>query len=333
MENIGGIVLAIPTLNEEEHVESVIRTLNASAIQALGEPVPIWVLDGGSRDSTVSVVESIGLENVRLINNPYKTQSHAINIAAEMASEERVEFLVRIDAHAVYRSDFIQTLVEAIIETGADSIVVPLETVGGNLVQSAAAILYNSWLGNGGSPHRSGKVRGFVDHGHHAAFRLRAFQEIGGYDTNFAANEDAEFDYRFVARGYSVFLENRSPVGYIPRPSLPGYWKQMRRNGRFRVQTALKHRIPLGLRQILPLMIVPGLVAAATLGFFLHPVFWSGVVVYALLVLGLSTQATVQSEKPSITMAITVATIAAISHTAFSLGGLQRLGEAMFIKK
>ena len=43
-------------------------------------------------------------------------------------------------------------------------------------------------------PFDLSRKSGYVDHGHHAAFRAASFKAIGGYDETFSHNEDAEFD-------------------------------------------------------------------------------------------------------------------------------------------
>ncbi len=175
-----------------------------------------------------------------------RLQAHAMNMAAAIAIERGAEFLVRADLHARYPRDFISKLCATARKTNANSVVVSMRTQGGNRVQNAARFLFSTWLGNGGSPHRIEGFRGWVAHGHHALFRVEDFIRVGGYDPEFAANEDAEFDLRLVRADGRIFLESDAAIDYFPRQTLKGSFKQFFRNGRYRVWTAVKHRERLG---------------------------------------------------------------------------------------
>lgn len=262
-------VVVIPTLNEAKCILTVLKELSAPLRN--GEIPQIWVVDGFSCDGTADLVREWPMDHVLVIDNPGRTQAHAVNLAAARArSCGGIDVLVRIDAHASYPDDYVQRLLDTLAETKADSVVVPLKTVGGGPMRDAAAVLFGSWLGNGGAPHRSGLQRGFVEHGHHAAFLLKSFLFVGGYDTAFRANEDAELDYRLISAGSSIFLEPNLTVDYLPRESLVGTFRQYLRNGRGRMQRARKHGVGLGLRQLIPSLLLPVLAAAALLGIILE---------------------------------------------------------------
>lgn len=319
------VVVAIPTLNEADHIEGLIRDLLADPLFAGSEPARIWVVDGGSTDTTRDKVAKLaaGDRRVKLVDNPERTQSCAINLAADLAAAEDCRVLVRIDAHAHYPAGFVSGLVQTLATEACDSVVTPMRTVGGDPMRDAAADLYNSWLGNGGSPHRSGKFRGFVEHGHHAAFRLEAFREAGGYDPRFIANEDAELDKRLTKAGRRIFLENRLIIDYVPRSTASGYWRQMWRNGRFRMWTAAKHGEPLGLRQMLPILVALGLVGSTLLS-LAAPIFLAIPLAYLVLVTVLAVRA---ATAPDIGRIARIVLLAAISHLAFGLGAIRGMLE------
>ncbi|MCK5750501.1 MAG: glycosyltransferase, partial [Oricola sp.] len=182
-------IVAIPTLNEAAHIEAVIESLYPYGETA--DRTEIWVIDGGSDDGTIEIVERIAgaSASVKLFYNPDRMQAAAINLAAREAHKKGgVRYLIRADAHAAYPEGWVARLIATAESEGADSIVVPMRTRGGCDMRDASSDLFNSWLGNGGSPHRTGDMRGFVKHGHHALFRLEAFIEAGGYDPDFLAN-------------------------------------------------------------------------------------------------------------------------------------------------
>lgn len=315
-------LIVVPTLNEAPHIKDVIASmLNASSTD---DNIHILVVDGGSTDGTLEIVRPMCERPIRLIHNPTRTQATAVNMAAKLASAEGFDVIIRVDAHARYSKDFISTVLTTLNESDAASVVVTMITEGGTPLQDAAAILYGSWLGNGGAAHRNGRIRGFVEHGHHAAFRLSAFLAVGGYDPAFVANEDAELDRRLIKNGYKIFLENRSPVRYIPRNSYSAFWRQMKRNGRYRVLTARKHGENLAPRQLIPIAIVPILFTSLLLGMAVTPIAYSGVVGYFVCVSLLAFKSCLRVKRRSI-MALRVTALAIVSHVGFSFGAIESM--------
>jgi succinoglycan biosynthesis protein ExoA len=243
-------ICVIPTLNEEKNVGSLLAQLCRLELDCVSE---ILVTDGGSTDSTRDIVLAAGARDarVRLIGNPDRFQAAGINRAVAAALSQ-ADTIVRMDAHADYSDDFVPRVLAAFEATGADMVTVRLRTVGETCLQRAIAAASNSRAGSGGSAHRIGGASGFVEHGHHAGMDRRMFERIGGYDESFAANEDAEFDYRVRREGGRIWLAADIEIIYHPRRTLPALFTQYRRYGRGRARTYLKHGERLRPRQLLP---------------------------------------------------------------------------------
>jgi succinoglycan biosynthesis protein ExoA len=137
-------------------------------------------------------------------------------------------------------------------------------------------------LGSGGAPHRGGRRSGYVDHGHHAGFRLDWFRRIGGYDPGFSHNEDAELDHRLALAGGRIWLDAGIRVAYVVRDSLAALARQYWRYGRGRARTVLKHRLRPRLRQAIPALNAAGLALCLGLA-ALHPGFLAVPVAYLAL--------------------------------------------------
>ena len=259
------VVVAVPVLNEEHFIEACLTSL----VDQLPAGSTILVLDGGSTDRTVELVERLQAiyAQIRLVPNPKRIQSAAMNLAARIAPENAT-ILIRADAHAIYPPNFIATCIAAMRDNGATSVVVPMRTVGQTTMQRAIAAAQNSLIGNGGSAHRTGRQSGFVDHGHHAAFDRAFFLRIGGYDESFTHNEDAEFDHRAIANGGRIWMSADAPVTYFPRGTLGALARQYQNHGRGRARTFLKHRTRPKLRQVLPVLALIGNCSAVVLSFW-----------------------------------------------------------------
>ena len=247
------ICVVVPTLNEARHIEACLTSLMRG--DALLSEVEFIVADGGSDDGTVDIVRNFSSEhpNVRLVHNPQKIQSIAVNLGARVASP-KARILVRCDAHSIYPDNYVVDLARKLDETGAASVVVPMDAVGEGCFQRANAFIVDSPLGNGGSAHRGGLKSGYVDHGHHAAFNMSAFKALGGYDETFTHNEDAEYDHRVNASGGKVFLDADTRISYYPRDTFQALWKQYFNYGKGRARNMKKHRSKPKLRQFVPVL-------------------------------------------------------------------------------
>lgn len=242
-------LVVVPTLNEAAHIEAVLTEL----LEADGNSpqLQVVVADGGSDDATCALVSKLARRDprVRLIHNPGRIQSAAVNLAVRRFGKED-DVLIRCDAHARYPRGFCGRLLATLERTQADAVVVPLDSRGETPLQRAIAWISNSAIGTGGSAHRAGTESGFVDHGHHAAFRLASFRAAGGYDQSFSHNEDAELDCRQRALGARIYLDAELRVGYSPRKTLAALYRQYFKYGEGRSRTVRRHPHSLRLRQL-----------------------------------------------------------------------------------
>ena len=260
------VTIVMPALDEERYIASAIASVLPDEDTAIDYEV--IVADGGSVDATAKIVHMLARGNraIRLIDNVGRTQAAGVNLAARLA-DPRSSVLVRADCHAGYPADFVVTCVEALTARKSASVVVPMQTVGATCMQRAVAAAQNSRLGNGGAAHRlPGGGSRFVDHGHHAAFDRQAFLAVGGYDEEFKANEDAEFDKRLVAAGGRIWMNDAATITYYPRSSLVALARQYAGYGAGRAATVLKQGGGLRARQMLPLVAFFGCLASLLLG-------------------------------------------------------------------
>lgn len=269
------VTVVAPVLNEADYIADMLRSLGClSEGSCYRGDHEILILDGGSTDGTLAVLAGIGLPgNVRVIDNPGRTQSAALNLAAS-AADARSEILIRVDAHALYPADYVERIVSALSETGADSVVVPLVSALGEAedFMTAVSLAQRSKAGNGGAGHRLGTTAsGWVDHGHHAGFRLSRFLGVGGYDEEFRVNEDAEYDTRLAKAGGKIWLEASAPATYFPRRTLRSLARQYFRYGAGRAATILKHRARPKPRQVAPLAILAANLGALLIAAFAMP--------------------------------------------------------------
>jgi glycosyltransferase involved in cell wall biosynthesis len=127
----------MPALNEERYIAAAIATLIPEQPSFEYE---LLVLDGGSTDATLRIVQLLATGNprIRLVHNDKRVQSAAMNKAARMA-DPRSSTLLRADCHAHYPQGFIETCLREFEAHDCVSVVVPMKTVGSTCMQKAIA--------------------------------------------------------------------------------------------------------------------------------------------------------------------------------------------------
>src|SRR5688500_11953753 len=101
------ISVIIPTFNEEDNIKSCLDSL----LDQSYEPIEIIVVDDGSTDKTVSIIESLP---VTLIKQSHKGPALARNNGANKAKGEVYVF---IDADMTFSKEFIKDLISPILDS------------------------------------------------------------------------------------------------------------------------------------------------------------------------------------------------------------------------
>lgn len=281
------ILVGIPALNEEAHIEACVRSLMAGSPRM--RAVRMVVADGGSRDATRAIVTALATEfpNLSLIDNPGRLQSAGMNRIVETCAGPEHDVLVRCDAHAVYPPGYVLAVAESLLARDVAALATPMDATGDSPFGKAAAWIVDTVLGSGGAAHRGGRRSGFVDHGHHAGLRIDWFRRVGGYDASLSHNEDAELDYRIRAAGGRIWLDADIRLTYRMRSSITALARQYWRYGRGRARTILKHRMRPRIRQLVPVINTTGLVVCLALA-PLNPSFLLAPAAYAAILAGAS---------------------------------------------
>lgn len=255
------VEIVVPARNEARFIAATLASLMPRSDWPF--EWSLVVMNGGSTDDTVAetmrfAARSPHGDRISIRDNPGRTQPAAVNLAAETAEAKGCDVLVQCDAHGLYPEDFVARVVAKLETTGADSVVIGMDSRShdGRWFSVAAAAAQNSKLGNGGSAHRDGASSRFVDHGHHAAFDLKTFRALGGYDESFRTNFDAEYDMRMAKAGKRVFLDAEDSFVYFVRDDASSLARQYFGHGSGRAMTVLKHR------RIKPRQVAPAMVTA-----------------------------------------------------------------------
>jgi succinoglycan biosynthesis protein ExoA len=247
--------------------------LDALWAQDYAGGMEVVVADGGSTDGTRDLVIAAAAAGrpIRLVLNPERNQAAGLNRAAAAA---RGAILVRCDAQARLPQQAIRRLVDeheraARANVGGRQVALP---PGGPFGDAVAAV-YNTPLGSGGAAYRTGATRGDSETVYLGSWRVEDFAAAGGFDPAFLANQDTEFNVRWLRQGGRVRLLPDIAVGYVPRDAPWRLARQYARYGFWRARTFRTHG-DLRPRQLLalgPLVAVLLALAAPVTGWALAP--------------------------------------------------------------
>lgn len=258
--NLRNIVVSvvIPVRNEERFISECLDSLLK---QTYPKDQMEWIIvDGKSDDSTWEVLESYRSLNPELIilaSNPQKTAPCAMNIGIDAS---RGKYIVRLDAHAEYPTDYIEKCVHYLETDDADNVGGLAITRGKTPLGETIAKMLSSPFGVGNSQFRIGGKSGYVDTVPFGAFKREVFETLGGYNERLVRNQDNEMNHRIRSNGGKIYLASDINFTYYCRDTLKGIIRMAFDNGKWNVLTSKIVPGTMGWRHFVPLVFVFSLV-------------------------------------------------------------------------
>lgn len=266
------VSVVMPVYNEEKYIDHCVKSLFMQDYPA--EDMEWIFVDGNSTDRTVEILNGYAMQYPNLIkiyNNPHKIVPYAMNIGISASSGK---YIVRLDAHADYATDYISKCVHYLDNTDAENVGGLAETKSKGFVGNAIAKMLSSKFGVGNSHFRTNGQSGYVDTVPFGAFRREVFTKYGGYDERLVRNQDNEMNYRIRKNGGKIYLASDIHLSYYCRDSVKGIMQMANKNGMWNVITMKFCPGSMGIRHFIPLGFVCSVVALAALG-FLHWSIWA----------------------------------------------------------
>jgi succinoglycan biosynthesis protein ExoA len=252
------VSVIVPARDEEESIDATLTALRRQDHPAL----QIIVVDGGSTDGTVAVVERHMAEDPRieLLPNPRQIIPAALNIALAAA---RGRWVVRMDAHSTVGSEYVGAAVARLREGRWGGVGGRKDGVGATPAGRAIAAALGSRFGVGGSLYHYGTTEQEVDHIPFGAYPTELLRRLGGWDERLVANEDFEFDYRLRRSGEVLLFDPALRISWKSRQTVRSLYQQYRRYGAGKVDVARLHPTSMRARHLVPPVLVPYLATAA----------------------------------------------------------------------
>ncbi|BAL90894.1 putative glycosyltransferase [Actinoplanes missouriensis 431] len=226
--------VVIPCWNEARFVAAFLDSVFATTYPA--DRMEVLLVDGMSDDGTREIVRHYALRDPRLVlvDNPGHSKPAALNLGIRQA---RGDVVVRLDVHAEYPPDYLESCVRGLVEHPR------ADNVGGirisrarddTLLGRAIALSTTSVFGAGNSKYRVGASGPqWVDTVFGGCYRKSVFDRIGLFDEQLTRAQDREFNHRLRASGGSILLLPEITCTYYARSDFrefcswtfeAGYW-------------------------------------------------------------------------------------------------------------
>lgn len=262
MQETSKIIVSVicPCYNELNHIAACLDSLLKQDYPM--QHLEIIIADGMSSDGTRDILASYvaANANVRVIDNHDRIVATGFNRAIQVAQGE---YIVRVDAHSDYPSNYVSTLLHYLQTLPkAENVGCCCETYPANdtALAKAIAIASSHPFGVGRSKFRLGihKVEE-VDTVPFGCWRKSWLVQMGGLDEDFACNEDDEFSARTIKAGGKIYLVPDIVVHYAARDTLSKHFKMYFQYGLFKPLVTRKlHRLAT-LRQLVPPLFIVAL--------------------------------------------------------------------------
>jgi glycosyltransferase involved in cell wall biosynthesis len=318
------VTVVVPCFNEQA---TILRLLEALVNQTYpNEKMDVIISDGKSTDNTRSIISTfIGTHpdlKLIVIDNPGGSIPSALNAALDKAQGD---IIVRLDAHSVPFSDYIERSITAHQQGLGDNIggVWQIEAGEDKWIARSIAAAAAHPLGAGDAQYRLTPNPRFVDTVPFGSFRKELIGRIGRFDETLLTNEDYEFNARVRLGGGKVWLDPSIRSIYYSRSSIPQLARQYARYGFWKWRMLQRYPSTLRWRQALPPIFVLSLILLSVLSLWLTLfryalAFLAGVYFLILGLAGLNLA--LNQKKAYLVIGFPVAIVT--MHTAWGLGFL-----------
>ncbi|MEX0797231.1 MAG: glycosyltransferase family 2 protein [Acidimicrobiia bacterium] len=258
MENsLPSVSVVIPALNAADKIGAALSSITSQEYENIAE-----VIVAAGDDDTLRVAKDLG---AIVVHNPSGRTPDALNLGIDLATGDVV---VRCDAQSVLPDSYVSIAVETLVRTGAVNVGGMQVPVGTTFWERAIAAAMASPIGAGDARYRTGGNEGPAETVYLGVFDRERLEALGGYDAEFARNQDYELNHRIIESGGLVWFNPALKVEYRPRGSLRDLWDQYFQYGQAKKRFARRHPGSLRWRQLAPPLLVIGLLLSLIASFF-----------------------------------------------------------------
>lgn len=259
-----------PVYNEVKYIDVCIRSI---LLQDYSQKnLEVLFVDGLSSDGTRDIIKRYSVEYpfIKLLDNPHRIVPFAMNIGIESAVGN---IIMRLDAHALYPSNYFSTLVSELNRLGADNVGATCRTDVLNKTSKTLAIreVLSNKFGVGNSSFRLGVSKIMeVDTVPFGCWKRNVFEKYGYYDVRLIRNQDIELNKRIIRGGGHIYIVSDTYCTYLARETFGSISHNNYLNGKWNVLTVYYtgQFDSLSIRHFIPLLFVLSLLIP-----ILYPIF------------------------------------------------------------
>jgi glycosyltransferase involved in cell wall biosynthesis len=216
----------------------------------------IFVVDGGSTDSTVACARASSTKDKRIcvISRGRLNCPQAMNAGID---QSRGNYVAKIDGHGFVNERFIETAVAAMeADSGIDCVGGRIIPITKTLAEKANSIARFSPFGVGSGVYTLEPKVQYVDTVQCGVYRRDALVRAGAFDPGLQFGEDEEVNYRITAQGGKILFHPEMVYQYCIRPSIGSLFRQYYGYGMARLKVLRKFPGFLRLKHIVPTAVV-----------------------------------------------------------------------------
>lgn len=328
------ISVICPVFNESKYIDLFIGSILHQDYDLA--KIEVILVDGMSTDNTRSRVNQYceKYSFLKLLENREQIVPYAMNIGIR---ESIGEYIIRLDAHSVYPSNYISKLIEYAQYTNSDNIggICKTDVKNKNPKSLAIVEVLGNKFGVGNSSFRIGANKiTEVDTVPFGCFKRNVFDRFGYYDERLARNQDIELNKRILRGGGKIYLIPEIECTYFARETFKGLMENNFQNGYWNILTVYytKTMNSLSLRHFIPLLFTLSLIVPPLSALVYYPLIFisfATFVLYSFLIFVISFHL---SRKKKLSILYLLLSFFLL-HFSYGAGSLVALLKLPFLKK
>jgi succinoglycan biosynthesis protein ExoA len=310
------VTVIVPVRNEAADIHDAVAAMRA---QEFPGRLEFLLIEGRSEDGTREILSELARQDdrIRILDNPERGIPQALNIGLR---EARGRFVARMDAHALYPTDYLAIGVARLERGGADYVTGLQLPHGVDAGSRRIALALESPLGVGGAGFRRRVTQETeTDTGFTGLWRRETLEQLGGWREDWAVNEDGELSARLLKAGGRIVCVPEMAARYVPRRTLRALVRQYWRYGQYRAKTSRRHPESMRRSHLLP-PAVTLVLAGALLPVRAAAPLRLAAALYAIVLAGEATRVSIRSSTPG--DAVSLPAVLAAMHLAWGSGFL-----------
>ncbi len=261
------VSIIIPCRNEAKFINRCLDSVLENNYPK--DKMEILIVDGDSNDGSKEIFKEYVKKYpfVRIFNNPKKIKPTSLNIGVK---NTKGDIIMIMDAHSVYKRNYISECVKYLKEYKADNVGGAIETISDKNTAMAAAITIclSNFFGVGNSYFRKGsKEPRWVDTVFGGCYRREVFEKIGYFNENLKRSQDLEFNLRLGKAGGKILLIPDVLSYYYPKSGFKDFFVHNFWDGFWAIYPLKFTKTQLKLRHYIPFLFILSMIISLILLF------------------------------------------------------------------